>query len=112
MFLARAEPPAGRQPEVIRPLLLQPDVARVIVGELDYEPPLVFRQRCRDQLDELLLPPDINGGEQLILVNRLEQHLVLVLALLFGVGKRRDAPAIPVEPELFRAAVGELQQLF
>ena len=58
---------------MVRPLLLQPDVAGVVVGQLDDEHPLVLWQRRGDVLDQLLLPLDIHRREQLVLVNRLQQ---------------------------------------
>jgi hypothetical protein len=82
----------------------------VVVGELDDHQPLVFGQRGGNLLDQLLLPLDIHRREQLVLVNRLQQFLVLVLALLFGVGERGHVPQLSVELELLGAAIGQFEQ--
>ena len=99
------------QPHVIRAFLLQPDVAGVIVGELDDQHPFVFRKRGRDLLDELLLPLDVHGREELVLVDGLQQLFVLLFALVLGIGERRYVAQLAVEIE-FRAAGGKFDELF
>ena len=68
-------------------------------------------QRRGNLLDQLLLPLQIDGREELVLVNRLEQRLVLGLALLLGVGERGDRPLAAVEIELGGAALRQIEQL-
>ena len=92
--------------------LLEPDVARVVVGKLHDEHAFAFRQRRGNLLDELLLSLDIHGGKQFVLVDRLKQLFVFVLALVFRVGKRRQVAAFAIEAQLGGAAVGKLEQLF
>src|SRR4051812_38972925 len=85
-------------------------MARVVVGELDDQNPLVFGQRRRDLFDQLLLPLDVDRRKQLVVVNRLQQRLVLVLALLFGIREGWDMAQLAIELQLRGAALGELQQ--
>src|SRR5690349_4003301 len=82
---AAPQPSPDCQPHVIGAFLLQPDMTRVVVGELDDQRALVFRQGGGDLLDQLLLPLNIDRREQLVLVDDLQQLLVFVLALLFGI---------------------------
>jgi hypothetical protein len=100
-----------RKTEVIGALLLQPDVTGVVIGELDDHHPFVFGQRGGNLLDELFLPLDVDGGKELVLVNRLQEFLVLVLALFLGIGERRHEADFSVEFELRGAAIGQLEQL-
>ena len=85
--------------DVIGPFLLQPHVARVIVRELHDQHPFVLRQRRGNLLDQLLLPLNIHRRKQFVLVNGLQQLLVFVFALLFGVRKRRHVPQFPIQVE-------------
>ena len=87
-------------------------MACVIVGELDDHRPLVFGKRRGNLLDERLLQLDIDRREHLVFVNRLEQLLVLVFALLFRVGERRDVPLLVVNVDLLRALLRELEEFF
>jgi hypothetical protein len=66
--------------EVIGAFLLQPDVARVVVGQLHDEHARLLGQRRGDLLHQLLLPLHVHRREQLVLVNRLEQRLVFASA--------------------------------
>lgn len=95
---------------MIRAFLLQPDVASVVVGKLDYQLAPILRQSRGDLFNELLLTLEVDGREQLVLVNSLEQLLVFVLALLFGIGERRYVTQLPIEVQLVRAARGEFQE--
>ena len=97
---------------MIGAFLLQPHVARMVVGQLDDQHARVLRQRRGDLLDQLLLPLNIHRGKQLVLVDRLQQLLVLVLALVLGVGERRHVAQLAIEFELLSAAVGKLEQFF
>ena len=72
---------------MVRPLLLQPHVTRMVVGKLDDQRAFVFRQLGGNLLNERFLQLDINRRKQFVLVNRLEQLLVFVLALFFRVRK-------------------------
>lgn len=96
--------------DVIGPFLLQPDVTRMVIGELYDQHALVLGQGGRDLLDELLLPLNVYGRKQLVLVDRLEQLFVFLFALILGVGKRRDVPQLSIELELGRALVRQLQE--
>ena len=96
---------------VVRAFLLQPHVPRVIVGELHDQRSCVFGQLRGNLLDELLLALNVDGREQLVLVDRLQQRLVFLLALVFSVGKRRNVSHLAIELQLVGAAFGELQQL-
>lgn len=96
--------------DVIRALLLQPHVTGMIVGELDDQHPLVFRQCPRNLLDELFLALDVHGRKQLVLVNGLKQLFVFFFALLLGVGKRGHVPQPTFEIELRGAAIGKVEQ--
>ena len=82
----------------------------VVIGELDDECPLVFRERRGDLLDQLLLSLNVHRRKQLVFVNRLEQLLVLVLALFLRVGKRWQMAPLPFELQLRRTAVRKLEQ--
>ena len=95
---------------MIGAFLLQPHVARVIVGEFDNEHALVFGQRRRNLLDELLLALNVDRREQLVLVNRLKEILVLRFALFFCVGKRRYVPKIAFRFEFRRALIRQFEQ--
>ena len=92
-------------------LLLQPDVARVVVGQLDDQRPLVLGQRRGNLLDQLLLPLDVDRRKQFVLVNGLEQLLVFVLARVLRVGERRDVAKSAVQVQLRGALVRKLEQL-
>src|ERR1051325_3452905 len=109
---SRTKSPADGNAQMIGALMLQPDVAGVIIGELDVQQALVCGQRGSDLFDECFLSLNIDGGEQLVLVNRLQQLLVLVLALLFGVRERWNMTELRIELEFGSAAVSELEELF
>jgi hypothetical protein len=85
---------------------------RVVVGELDDHRALVFGQRRRNLLDEGLLELNIHRRKHFVFVNRLEQLLVLVLALFFRVRERRDVPLFVVDLDLLRALFRELEEFF
>jgi hypothetical protein len=63
-----------------------------------------------DLLDQLLLAEDVDRREQLVLVDRLQQLLVLVFTLILGVGERGNGPERTVEVELRRALLRQLEQ--
>ena len=107
-----SKPSTDRKPQVIRAFLLQPYMPRMVVGKLDDQHALVFRKRRRNLLDERFLQLKINRREHLVLVNRLEQLLVLVLALFFRVGERGDVPLFVVDLDLLRALFRELEEFF
>src|SRR6266511_4491822 len=88
VLAAKLETTADREADVVGAFLLQPDVPRVVVGELDDQGPQVFGERCRNLLDELLLAGYVDGRKELVFMQRQQQLLVLVLALLFRVGER------------------------
>ena len=108
--LLEPELAADGEADVVRAFLLHPDVPRVVVGQLDDQHALVFGQRRRNLLDQLLLALDVDRREQLVLVDRLEQLLVFVLALIFGVGKRRHVAERAIELQLRGAAIGQLDE--
>ena len=66
------KPSSYGEPEVIRAFLLQPHVARVIVGEFHNQHALVLGERRRNLFDELFLTLNVDRREQLVLVNRLQ----------------------------------------
>ena len=108
---ALAQPPSHGEPHVIRAFLLQPHVPRVIVGELHDQRPCMFGERGGNLLDELLLPLNVDGCKQLVFMNRLQQFLVFLFALVFSVGERRNVSQLAIELQLVGAALGERQQL-
>ena len=59
----RRKSPSNREAKMVSAFLLQPDVARVVVGKLHDEHPFVFRQRGGDLLDQLLLPLNVHRGQ-------------------------------------------------
>src|SRR5262245_8016664 len=106
-----AQATADGESHVVRAFLLQPDVTRVIVGELDDQRARVLGKLRRNLFDELLLTLNVDRSEQLVFVDRLQQLLVFLLALVFSIGKRRDVPQLAIELQLLGTAFGELQQL-
>ena len=108
----KPQPPPDGKPQMVRPFLLQPHMTRVVVGKLDDHGALVLGKRRGNLFDQPLLTFDVNGRKQLVLVDRLQQLFVFVLALFFHVGKRRDVPLLVVEIELLRALLGELEEFF
>jgi hypothetical protein len=60
----------------------------------------------------LILPPSpvVTRREQLVLVDRLQQLLVLILALLFRVGERRDVAKRAVQFQLRGALIREFDE--
>ena len=111
VFGALTQSPADGESHVVRAFLLQPHVPRVIVGELHDQRPCVLGQLGRDLLDELLLPLNVDGREQFVFVDRLQQLLVLLFALIFSVGERGNVAQLAIELQLVGAAFGEFQQL-
>jgi hypothetical protein len=84
---------ADGEAKVIRTFLLQPHVARVVVRQFHDERAGVLGQLLGDLLDKLLLTLDVNGREELVFVNRLQEILVLLLALIFSIGETMERGA-------------------
>ena len=95
--------------QMVGAFLLKPHVPRVIVGELHDQRALVLGQQRGDLLHELLLALDIDRREELVFVNRLQQLLVLVLALIFNVRKGGNEPALAIKVELGCALTREFE---
>jgi len=109
--LAKADTPAHGKTHVVRAFLLQPDVPRMVVGQLDDERARRLRQRRGDPFDELLLAGDVDRSKQLVLMNRLQQFFVLVFALLLGIREGWDVPSLAFEFELRGATIRQFEQL-
>src|SRR5688572_26431908 len=82
----------------------------MVVRELHDQRAQVLGQRGGNLLHELLLALDVDGSEELVLVYRLQERLVFVLALLLGVGEGRHVTQLAIELELRGAAVGEFKE--
>jgi len=101
---------ANGEADVIRALLLHPDVTRVVIGELDNQRALLLGQRRRNLFNQLLLPLDVHRREELVLVDGLQQLFILVSELILGVGKRRHVAECAVQLQLRRALIGQLDE--
>ena len=102
--------PAERRAQVKGPFLLQPDVARVVVGQLDDEGPQILRQRRGNLLHERFLTGDVHRGEHLVFVHRAEQFLVLGFAQFLDIRKRRNVAQRTVTLDRRHAAFGQFHE--
>ena len=97
---------------MIGAFLLQPHVTRMVVGQFNDQHALVFRQRCRNLLDQLLLSLNIDWRKQFVLMNGLKEVLVLRLTLFFGIGERRHVPKVPFILQLRGTNRRQFEQFF
>lgn len=95
---------------MVRAFLLHPHVASMVVGELDDHHPLVLGQGRGNQFHELLLTLDIDGRKELVLVNRLQQLFVFVLALPLGIREGWRAPERTLQLQLRGALIRQLDE--
>src|SRR5688500_6740262 len=77
-----------------RGFLVEPDLPREIIDELFDELMIGFVDELFQALDNLFLPLHVGGGEQLVIMQRLEQLVVFDRTLLFDIAEARVTYAV------------------
>src|SRR5688572_19007560 len=77
-----------------RGFLVEPDLPREIIDELFDELVIGFVDELFQALDNLFLPLHVGGGEQLVIMQRLEQLVVFDRTLLFDIAEARVTDAV------------------
>ncbi len=75
-------------------LLVQPEVARLVVDQIIHQLFLLAADERLEPLDDLLLAVDVHALEQLVLVECVEQLVVLCRALFLDVAEARVTDAL------------------
>jgi hypothetical protein len=108
----QAQAAADSEPDVIRAFLLHPDVSRVVVGQFDDHHARGLGEGGSNLLDELFLALNIHWRKKFVLVDRLQQRLVLRLALIFSIRERRHVAQLPVQFQFGGALFRKFEQFF
>src|SRR5687768_7764083 len=105
------EPQADSHAEVKGRFLVQPDLARQIVDELLDELIILFAHDLFEALNDFFLPLYVRRCEQLIVVQRLEEFVVLVRALLLDVAEARISNAVLRNLDALRSRARDIHQI-